>query len=124
MTRRRWWLWALGAAAAGGVWGLCFTRDPRTWLACVALAPLFLLLGKPRPGWLAFCYGMGFWVSSLWWIRATMITYGELDGFTATLAVLAVGAFQGSYTGFFGALGARLWREGALPALLGLPALW
>jgi apolipoprotein N-acyltransferase len=125
MTRRRWWLLALGAAAAGAVWGLCFTRTSHTWLGWLALAPLFLFLDLPRPGWLAFWHGMGFWVTSLWWIRGTMGTYGQLDPVTATLAILAVGVFQGSYTGLFGALGARLWKHPSwLPAFAGLPALW
>ncbi len=124
MPRGRWWLLAVYAATAGVLWGLCFARFEMPWLGWIALAPLFYFLDQPRPGWLGFWHGMGFWVSSLWWIRATMITYGQLDGVTAFLGLLAVGAFQGAYTGVFAALGSRLWRRGGLLALAALPALW
>lgn len=124
MSRKIWWLWAAAAAACGVLWGLCFARTPHPWLGWVALAPLFFFLDKPRPSWLAFWHGMGFWISSLWWIRATLETYGQLDSVTATLGILAVGVFQGSYMLVFGALGARLWSRRGVAAWLGLPALW
>ncbi|MEO8504881.1 MAG: apolipoprotein N-acyltransferase [Acidobacteriota bacterium] len=124
LTRGRWWLLALGAVAAGILWGGCFAKAPHPWLGCLALAPLFYFLDQERPGWLAFWHGMGFWAFSLWWIRATIETYGQLDPVSAVLGVLFVAAFQSLYSLGFGLIGVRLWRRWGAPALLGLPALW
>jgi apolipoprotein N-acyltransferase len=125
-------LWAAFAAAGGAVWALQFEAREMTVAPWVALVPLLLLLGAPRPGWLAYLYGWVYWMVAIPWIVPTLITFGGLPEALSWLLMGAAAAYLAVYMALFGALGARLWRDalaqaGPLPlatALVGLPALW
>ena len=115
---------ALLALASGGVWALCFARQPLNVVSWVALVPLLLLLGQRRAWLLGFLHGVAFWLTSVPWIAPTLETYGQLPPWLAGLAVLAVGIYQGSYTALFAFLAKPVWQRGGVFALLGPPALW
>lgn len=53
---------------------------PRGFLVApwVALVPLLLLLGSPRPALLAWVHGVAFWMASIPWIASTLVVYGGL----------------------------------------------
>ena len=122
MARRLGWL-AL-AVAGGLLWALQFEREPFVLAPWVALVPLLLLLDGPRPGWLAFVHGLVFWLASIPWIAATLVTYGQLPAWLSWLLLGMVCAYLALWSALFGALGARWWRAGGWRALVLLPALW
>ena len=115
------WLVALGGGVA---WGFCF--GPRAWLVApwVVLIPLLFLLCQRRPAVLGWFYGLAFWVTSIPWIIPTLQNHGQLPLWLAAAGLLALCSYLALFTGLFAAAGAPLWRQGGLPALLGLPALW
>lgn len=118
---------ALFWSAAGGVlWALQFGREPWLLAPWLALAPLVLLLGSKRPGWLGFVHGFVSWSIALSWIPATLQTFGgSIAPPLAWLLVSLLNAYLALYHAAFAALGARLWRQGRAGAVLfGLPALW
>jgi apolipoprotein N-acyltransferase len=123
---------AVALAVAGGVlWALQF--GPRSFpvASWVAFAPLVLLLGRPRAGWLGFLHGFVTWLVALAWIPPTLVSFGGMS-FPVSWALFSLlAAYLGLYHALFAALGARLWRQsgrrsrgGFFLALLGLPALW
>jgi len=112
-------------AAAGGVaWGLCFGARPLPWLAVVAPAALFPLLGRRRPFLLGWLHGAVSWCVAIPWIVPTLTIYGQLDGWLAGVSLLLLAAYLGLFTALFAALGARLWRAADPLTLAALPALW
>jgi apolipoprotein N-acyltransferase len=134
-TRRRWLsggLWALFAAAGGVLWAAQFGRDGMLVAPWVALVPLALLLGAPRPGWLAWLHGWAYWMAAIPWIVPTLVTFGGLSPGLSWVLMAGLAAYLGLYWAAFAAVGARLWRHAAggpagralALALLGLPALW
>ena len=85
---------------------------------------MFYFLDQELARWLVFWHGIGFWASSLWWIRATIETYTrQLDPVSACSACCSLSRFNPCSLGF-GMIGASLWRRCGVPALFGLPALW
>lgn len=113
------------AASSGALWGLLFgvrTYEAAPWLA---LAPLVLLLGRPR-AWLAgWVHGAVAWAVAMPWIVPTLATYGGLPVWLSTLCLAGLAAFLGGYHALFAALGAGIWRRGGpVTILVGLPALW
>ena len=115
------WLLALGG---GVVWGVCFGREPLLVAPWLALIPLLFLLGQPRAWLLGWAHGLAFWLTSIPWIAPTLVSYGQLPTWLAGLSLLALASYLALFSGLFAALGARIWRSGGWPALLGLPALW
>ncbi|HVT18169.1 MAG TPA: apolipoprotein N-acyltransferase [Thermoanaerobaculia bacterium] len=123
-------------AAAGGVlWGLSFAREPLGVASWLTLAPLILLLAHPRAGRLAFLHGLAAWLTGLYWIVPTLITYGGLPPAAAAALTTLLAAFLALFHGAFGWLGGPLWRAAAgrlakgekyalAVRLFGLPALW
>jgi len=111
------------ALAGGAAWGACFARLAHPWLAPLALAPLFWLLGERRAGLLGWLYGTMSWLVAMPWIVPTLTTYGHFDGWLAGLALLLLAAFLGAYHAVFALLGSRLWRPLSW-RWLALPALW
>ena len=115
--------WLL-ASAGGLLWALCSGRETLPLASWLALAPLIVLLGRPR-GWaLGWLHGVVYWLAAIPWIRPTLETYGGLPTWLASISLLLLSLYLGAYHGLFAALGGPLWRRGGLPALLGLPALW
>jgi apolipoprotein N-acyltransferase len=105
-------------------WGLCHGAAPPPGLSWIALAPLLLVLGARRPGWLGWLHGVAAWGVAVPWIVPTITTYGVLPGWLGGLALLLLAAILGAYDAAFAALGARLWRRGGAFSLAALPALW
>ena len=134
MTRRRWLaglLWTLFAAAGGALWASQFQRDAMLLAPWVALAPLLVTLGSPRPGWLAFLHGWVFWMAGIPWIAPTLVTFGGLPAGLSWVLLGGLAAYLALFWALFGVAGARLWRAAtaadashSLAALVGLPALW
>ncbi len=115
----------LGWAIGGGVaWGLCHVAAPPPGLALVALAPLLLLCGARRAGWLGWLHGAVSWAVAMPWIGPTVSVFGQLPGWLGALAVVALALWLGIWDGLFTRLGAHLWRRGDALSLAALPALY
>ncbi len=119
---------AIGGAA---LWSSCFGRQTSLWLPWLALAPLFLLLGRRRAVLWGAVYAVVLWLSSMYWIADTL---GSFGGLSPTLAAVAQGLLA-FYLGFdqvvFVVLGSRIWRRAGPRSLAGfpmsfwaIPALW
>ncbi len=115
--------WLL-AFAGGGLWGLCFGKNPLVVVPWVALVPLLLLLGQRRTTLLGFVHGLGFWLISIPWIAPTLEHYGQLPGWLAILGLIAGSSYLALYQALFAGIGSRFWRRGGWISWLGLPALW
>jgi apolipoprotein N-acyltransferase len=112
-------------AVVGGIlWALCFGSEPLVLAPWAALAPLVLLLSRPRAGWLGFVHGLAFWLVSLSWIAPTLVTYGGVARPLSVVLLTVLAAYLALFHAAFAALGARLWRRGGLLPFLALPALW
>ncbi len=118
------YLRTLVAILGGIAWGLCFGREAFAWAPWLALAPLVLMLGDRRAGWLGLAHGVAYWLTSVGWLAATLETFGGLAPWLAVLLQIALALYLGAYTGAFAWLGRRLWLRGGVAALAGLPALW
>ncbi|MBZ0111540.1 MAG: apolipoprotein N-acyltransferase [Thermoanaerobaculia bacterium] len=114
----------LVAALGGWIWSLQFGVEALRFAPLLALTPLLVVLRLPRPGRLAWCYGIVFWVTTIPWIVPTIVEYGGIPLALAWPLMFGVGVYLGSYWAVFGWLGAKLLRRGPLVGLLGLPALW
>ena len=112
---------ALGGAVA---WSLCFGRQPSVWLPWLALVPLMLLLGRRRAVAWGVVYAVALWLGSMYWIAATLASYGGLPRSLAWLAQALLAFYLGLDQVVFVVLGRRIWRRGGLAALWALPALW
>lgn len=115
---------AVLAVVGGLAWGLCFGPEPTSWLSWVALVPLVLLLGRPRPllwGWL---HGIVFWGVSMPWLIDTLRTYGGLPIVFSWIAFALLIVFLGSGHALFAWLGARLKHRGGWALYGAVPALW
>ncbi|MCB1009107.1 MAG: apolipoprotein N-acyltransferase [Acidobacteria bacterium] len=123
-VRRPAWVSAALAVGGGVAWGLSHAAHPLPGLAWVALVPLFLLLGAPRPGRWGLLFGIVSWCVAIPWIVPTITVYGGLDGWLAGLALLLLATCLGAYVALFAALGGRLFRAGDALSLAALPALW
>jgi apolipoprotein N-acyltransferase len=89
-------VWPLFALAAGALWAACFGIEPLKVAPWMGMAPLLLLVGRGRSGWLVFAGGLAFWSVSLRWIVPTMVRFGGLSEaatwplFSLLAAVLAL----------------------------------
>ena len=115
------WLVAL---VSGGLWGLCFGREPFLLAPWMALVPLLLLLGRRRAALLGFFHGLACWLAAIPWIVPTLRDYGQLPTWASVAGLVALSGFLASYHAMFTALGRRVWRARGTTALIGLPALW
>jgi apolipoprotein N-acyltransferase len=116
--------WLVLAVVGGVLWAWQFERQPLLLAPWMALVPLLLLLDGPRPGWLAFAHGLAFWLASIPWIAATLVTYGQLPAWLSWLLLGLVCAYLALWWALFASVGARWWRAGGWRALVLLPALW
>ncbi|MCZ6507149.1 MAG: apolipoprotein N-acyltransferase, partial [Acidobacteria bacterium] len=113
------------AALGGLAWALCFADRGLLLGPWVALAPLVALLGSKRPTWYAFVHGTAFWGASLYWIPATVVTFGRVPWALGILGLVLLASFISLLFWVpFGYLGQRLWAAGRWRRYAGLPALW
>jgi apolipoprotein N-acyltransferase len=117
-------LWPLAAAVSGALWALCFGRQSLPVASFLALAPLVLLMQARRPGWLGWLHGFVYWMTALWWIPPTLVTYGRMPFPAAVPLVGLLAAYLALFHAAFAGFGAWIWRRGGLLPWLGLPALW
>jgi apolipoprotein N-acyltransferase len=120
-------LWPLFAAVSGAAWALCFGRQSLPIASFLALAPLVVLMGagRPsRPAWLGWLHGFVYWMTALWWIPPTLVTYGRMPFPAAVPLVGLLAAYLALFHAAFAGFGAWIWRRGGLLPWLGLPALW
>ena len=116
---------ALFLALLGGwLWAEQFGPEGYGWAPWVAMVPLLLLLGLPRPIRSCWLYGTVFWLTSIPWIVPTLIEHGEIPVWAAWPLMLGAAAYLGTYWAVFGWIGSHLWKRGPWPALIGLPSLW
>ncbi len=114
-------LLALGGAV---LFSLCFGRQPSVWLPWVALVPLVLLMGRRKAVLWGIVFALALWLGSMYWIAATLESYGGLPRPLAWLAQGLLAVYLGFDQVVFVFLGRRIWRRGGLTPLWALPALW
>src|SRR6185436_19977455 len=116
--------WTIFAALGGLLWTTQF--EPRAYVVApwVALVPLLLLLPSPRPWLFGFVHGVVYWLASIPWIASTLETYGQLPAWLSWALLGLLATYLALFSAAFTGIGARLWRRGGWPAMLGLPALW
>ncbi len=112
------------AVAGGALWAWQFEATPYRLAPWLALAPLILLLGRRRAGWLGFLHGFVCWLIALAWIPPTLVTFGNIALPLAWVLFSLLAAYLGLYHALFAALGARIWKRGGFLPFVALPALW
>jgi apolipoprotein N-acyltransferase len=129
--RWRRWAWVGFAAASGVGWGMCFAARPHSLLAWAGLAPLVVLLGRPRAGRLGFVHGLAAWMTSLAWIVPTLETFGKMPWVAAVPLTGLLAGYLALYHAAFAWLGQPIWlRPGPLApfapfaGMVALPSLW
>lgn len=116
--------WIL-AAGAGVLWALQFSREPAVLAPWLALAPLLLLFGRTRAtGRLAFVFGFAAWMTGLFWIVPTLVTFGGMSKLVAIPLTGLLAAYLAGFEAVFGWLGGKVWKRWPWLRLLVLPALW
>ncbi len=107
------------------MWACCFGQEGFRFVPWLALVPVFFLLGGRRAAWLVWIHGTVFWLAGLYWIPATMVTFGGVPWPLALLGLWLLASFLSLLFWLpFGLLGPRLWAAGGVATLVGLPALW
>ncbi|HBO79597.1 apolipoprotein N-acyltransferase [Cupriavidus metallidurans] len=112
------------AAVLGVAHTQAFAPHNWWWLQILSLAGLVALIaGAPRPraaAATAYAFGLGWFLSGIWWLFISMHVYGEMPSWMAGLAVVL---FAG-YLSIWPALAGAAWhwltqrgRDGVLPAL-------
>jgi apolipoprotein N-acyltransferase len=112
------------AVAGGALWAWQFEATAYRLAPWLALAPLILLMGRRRAGWLGFLHGFVCWLIALSWIPPTLVTFGSLALPLAWALFSLLAAYLGLYHALFAALGSRIWRRGGVLPFVALPALW
>ncbi len=115
---------ALLALGGAGLFSLCFGRQPSVWLPWVALVPLTVLLGRRRGMLWGALHAVAMWLGSMYWITATLQSYGGLPPALAWTAQGLLALYLGFDQVVFVYFGRRIWRRGGLAPLWALPALW
>ncbi|WP_137924965.1 apolipoprotein N-acyltransferase [Cupriavidus sp. 2SB] len=123
-SRSSQWFRLLIAAVLGVAHTQAFAPHDWWWLQLLALSGLFALIaGAPRPraaAATAYAFGLGWFLSGIWWLYISMHVYGEMPAWMAAFAVVL---FAG-YLSIWPALAAGVWhwltqrnRHGMLAAL-------
>ncbi|MBY4898891.1 apolipoprotein N-acyltransferase [Cupriavidus sp. AU9028] len=118
------------AAVLGAIHTQGFAPHNWWWLQILALAGLAALVADTRrvrdAALTGFAFGLGWFLSGIWWLYISMHVYGLMPGWMAALAVLLFG----TYLSIYPALAATLWRRfsppgtSRWPAVLGGPVLF
>ncbi len=112
------------AAMLGVAHTQAFAPHDWWWLQILSVAGLVALVaGAPRPraaAATAYAFGLGWFLSGIWWLYISMHVYGEMPAWMAALAVVLFAGFLS----IFPALAAGTWhwltqrgRDGVLSAL-------
>lgn len=124
-------LGSLLLAVAGGVgFGLAFRSHPDPFLGWFHLLPLFVFLRVPsswrRASLLALIFGAVGWWTAIPWIQPTLVTFGALPPWLATLLQGVLCLYLGAYCALFVMFGRYVLRqrEPGLFDLAVLPAGW
>ena len=112
------------ALACGGLWALCFGREPLALAPLFGLVPLVLLTRLPGSFASGFLFGMAFWLTSLYWIPATLVTYGGVGPVLSWVLPSLLAAYLALYPAMFCAVASRFWCLGPVAVLIVLPAVW
>ncbi|WP_454710075.1 apolipoprotein N-acyltransferase [Cupriavidus nantongensis] len=118
-----------------GVLGIAHTQAfaPHDWwwLQILSLAGLAALIADaPRTraaGAIGYAFGLGWFLSGIWWLYISMHVYGEMPSWMAALAVVLFAGFLSLYPALAGALWHRLTSRlpaGTLLAPLAFGAAW
>jgi apolipoprotein N-acyltransferase len=140
MHRSSWKLWAAAGLSAGllelpfplagpmPVWRTIFAWCGLVPLLCVILSPSSTDAPRPlrRSFLLAYLCGFLWYAGNCYWVRDTMMRYGDMPTMAPTLLLIAFSLVLGLYFGFFG-LGVALVRRATGSTRLALaaaPVLW
>lgn len=111
------------AAVLGAIHTQGFAPHNWWWLQILALAGFAALLADTRrvrdAALTGFAFGLGWFLSGIWWLYISMHVYGLMPAWMAALAVLL---FAG-YLAIYPALAGALWRRFTPPAPLA-PSRW
>jgi len=116
--------WLAFAALGGLLWAMQFEARAYVVAPWIALVPLLLLLGSPRPWLFGFVHGVVYWLVSIPWIASTLVTYGQLPTWLSWALLGLLASYLAVFSAVVAGLDTRLWRRGGWVAMLGLPALW
>jgi apolipoprotein N-acyltransferase len=116
------------AALSGGLMAAAFpgTGD-QGWLAFGALVPLLLAIAGTtwrRAGVLGFVAGLVFWLATIPWVAQTMVRYGSLPWFLATLILLGLVGYLALYWAAFCVVLSQGPLRGGVPYVVGAASLW
>jgi apolipoprotein N-acyltransferase len=107
------------------LWACLFGRRPDVVAPWLALAPLLLLFSSSRAsGRLAFVFGFASWMTGLFWIVPTLVTYGGMPRLVAIPLTGLLAAYLAGFDAVFGWLGGKVWRRWPWLRLLVVPAVW
>ncbi|MCA0177849.1 MAG: apolipoprotein N-acyltransferase [Proteobacteria bacterium] len=115
------------ALAAGALHTAAFAPTGWWWLSPLALALLAALVQRATPAQAAArgaAFGMGWFVTGLWWLYVSLHDFGGLPSLPSALAVGLLCAFQSAYVAAAMALAAWLRRGSPLPDALTFAAAW
>jgi apolipoprotein N-acyltransferase len=122
ITKAKW----LPTAAGGILLTLAFPKAGFSFLAWIALVPLFFTLRNQSPK-AAFKTGMIFGlthaITLLYWVVITMRTYGYLPWWQSLALLFLLAAYVSLYTGFFSMVLVRICHH-PVHLLLFAPAGW
>lgn len=114
----------LVAAVLGVAHTQAFAPHDWWWLQILSVAGLVALLADaPRPRAAAatgFAFGLGWFLSGIWWLYISMHVYGEMPAWMAALAVLLFAGYLSIWPALAGAAWhwlTRRGRDGVLAAL-------
>lgn len=117
------------AVASGALWAVCFGVETSVWLGWVALVPFLTVLAGEhvtprRAALLGLVHGFVFWLISVYWIPATIHTFGGIPTALAWGLLCLMCLFLALFRAAFAWVARRLLRAGGVLAWLGLPAVW
>jgi apolipoprotein N-acyltransferase len=114
------------AILSGILLALSFPKPGLSVLAWIAFVPLFLAMGKKRPGTalrLGFTCGMVAYGGILYWLNIVMVTYGKLHWSVSVCLYLLLVAYIALFVGIVTGL-VRKAEEAGISPVLSFPVLW
>ena len=84
------------ALASGVLLAIAFPLLDWSFVAWLALVPLFLVMGR-RPFLSGYVAGFGFFAAALYWLNIVMVTYGRLPLALSILVYLLLVSYLACY---------------------------